>query len=34
MLHVAGESLLFTVLRKGRRATVEVVSSDRAEFYQ
>ena len=32
--HEAGEPLRFTILRKGRRTTVEVMTVDRAEFYR
>jgi S1-C subfamily serine protease len=32
--HEAGEPLRFTILREGRRTTVEVMTVDRAEFYQ
>ncbi len=32
--HAAGEPLTFSILREGRRATVEVVTADRAEFYR
>jgi serine protease Do len=30
----AGEPLTFSILREGRRATIEVVATDRAEFYR
>ncbi len=32
--HEAGEPLRFTILREGRRTTVDVMTVDRAEFYQ
>ena len=32
--HEAGEPLRFTILREGRRTTLEVVTVDRAEFYK
>jgi serine protease Do len=32
--HAAGEPLRFTILREGRRTTVEVMTVDRAEFYR
>lgn len=32
--HAAGEPLTFSILREGRRVTVEVVTADRAEFYR
>jgi len=32
--HEAGEPLRFTILRESRRTTVEVMTVDRAEFYQ
>lgn len=32
--HAAGEALRFSILRDGRRTTVEVVGQDRAEFYR
>jgi S1-C subfamily serine protease len=32
--HAAGEPLRFSILRDGRRATIEVVGEDRAEFYR
>ncbi|MBI4734996.1 MAG: serine protease [candidate division NC10 bacterium] len=32
--HAAGEPLRFSILRDGRRTTIEVVGQDRAEFYR
>jgi S1-C subfamily serine protease len=32
--HEAGAPLSFSILRKGRRTTVEVIATDRAEFYR
>jgi serine protease Do len=32
--HEAGAPLSFSILREGRRTTVEVVTTDRAEFYR
>ncbi len=32
--HEAGEPLTFSILREGRRTTIEVVTTDRAEFYR
>jgi S1-C subfamily serine protease len=32
--HQAGAPLSFSILREGRRTTVEVIATDRAEFYR